>query len=78
MINGYEIGTSVKWNEHNALQNGIVEQVYREDGIIEINDAPVHIKVAQDSPTYLIRKVDGSLLVLPHRNVILKDATRHA
>lgn len=77
MINGYKIGTQVKWGQSNSLETGVIEQVYREPTEIMINNELKHIEVKADSPSYLIRQSNGKHVILSHNDVILKQTNSH-
>lgn len=77
MITGYDVGTEVKWNEENTLTIGTVRQVFRQSGETEVHGQRIYVKVSEESPSYLIQKTDGTYVILPHQDVMLKETNLH-
>ena len=77
MISGYEVGTEVKWNTANTLTFGSIIEVIRETKSLYVNGQFLNVKVSDNSPTYIIVKSSGELVVLDHREVMLKSTNPH-
>lgn len=77
MIQGYDAGTEVKWNEDNTLTTGVIEEVLYQSGTIDVNGDPIWIEVGDHSPVYLVRHHTGSLITLEHTDVMLQHTNHH-
>lgn len=77
MINGFDVGTEVKWNEDNTLQVGVVKRVFHQPEDVQINGVTVHVEVREESPTYLIFDDDQQYILMPHDELMLKSTNLH-
>lgn len=77
MIQGYEAGTEIKWNEENTLTTGVIERVFTESQDIELDGETSHVTVGNEVPTYLVRHHSGRRLILAHEDVMLKRTNPH-
>jgi len=77
MIQGYEIGTEVKWNREDTLTTGHIEQVYHQPTTVELDGETVHVAVTDNSPSYLIRHHTGEHVILPHRDIMMEHTNHH-
>lgn len=76
-IQGYEIGTEVKWNDEQAggFRTGIVRARYYDPDVTEINGQSIEINVIGNSPTYEIEAADDAdVLILNHTTVVRSRA----
>ncbi len=77
MIQGYEIGTKVKWNDSNSLETGVVEEIFSLPLHYEVNGHTIFINATEDSPYYLIHLSRGGHIVLSHEETMLKQVNSH-
>ncbi len=77
MIQGYAVGTDVKWNEENTLTTGVIEQVFHQPGMVLVNGEECAVEVSGNSPTYVIRHHSGDQVMLRHVDVMKEHTNLH-
>ncbi len=69
MLNNYDLGTEVRWEDNGIVGSGIIEQVFRHSGTINVLGIPIPVRIADDHPAYLVRHPSGERLILDHTEV---------
>lgn len=77
MIAGFDVGTRVKWNYDNTLVRGVVRQVLRDPGTVEVDNRPMEMQITDNSPAYVVAKDDGETYLISHRDLMLDNVNEH-
>jgi hypothetical protein len=80
-IQGYELGTEVKWNdeESGAFRTGIVLSRYYDPDITEIDGASIEINVIGNSPAYKVEdERNQKMIIIDHSKVTMRHQNDHS
>ena len=81
MIEGFEVGTEVKWvDDLHDFQTGVVRAKFYDSGQYEVDFRLVNLTVAGNSPVYAIRPDNpqhGDLIFLDHTKVFRRHMNPH-